>query len=104
MLAFIIMRILQAVPVLLAVGFISFAMFAYVGDPLLIMLPQDFTAAQREVLVHALGLDQPMIVQYGRFIWAALHGFATLRQAIPAFPWPPADDYVERMAELYLAS
>jgi len=74
MLAFIIMRILQAVPVLLAVGFISFAMFAYVGDPLLIMLPQDFTAAQREVLVHALGLDQPMIVQYGRFIWAALHG------------------------------
>jgi AcrR family transcriptional regulator len=38
------------------------------------------------------------------YIWAALHGFATLRQAIPAFPWPTGDDYVERMVELYLSS
>jgi AcrR family transcriptional regulator len=36
------------------------------------------------------------------YIWAALHGFAALRQAIPTFPWPTEYDYVERMIELHL--
>jgi AcrR family transcriptional regulator len=36
------------------------------------------------------------------YIWAGLHGFATLRQAIPTFPWPPERDYVERMVEIHL--
>ncbi|MCW3474130.1 ABC transporter permease [Limobrevibacterium gyesilva] len=74
MFAFITSRILQAIPVLLVVGFIAFALFAYVGDPVTIMLGQDYTAAQREELVRALGLDQPFIVQYAKFVWAAVHG------------------------------
>jgi peptide/nickel transport system permease protein len=74
MLAFIISRVLQAIPVLLVIGFISFAMFAYVGDPVTIMLGQDYTEAQRIALVHQLGLDQPSFIQYAKFIWAALHG------------------------------
>ncbi|HUB13126.1 MAG TPA: ABC transporter permease [Acetobacteraceae bacterium] len=74
MLAFILSRILQAIPVLLVVGFIAFAMFAYIGDPVASMLGQDYTEAQRQALVHQLGLDQPFFVQYVHFIWAALHG------------------------------
>ena len=74
MFAFIISRLLQAVPVLLVVGLISFAMFAFVGDPVTIMLGQDFTQAQRDALVHQLGLDQPFFVQYAKYMWAALHG------------------------------
>jgi peptide/nickel transport system permease protein len=72
--AFILSRILQAIPVLLVVAFISFAMFAYVGDPVRMMLGQDYTAEQRDALIHALGLDQPFYVQYAKFIWAAVHG------------------------------
>ncbi len=72
--AFILSRILQAVPVLLVVGFIAFAMFAFVGDPVVTMLGQDYTEAQRQALIHSLGLDQPFFVQYAHFIWAALHG------------------------------
>jgi peptide/nickel transport system permease protein len=72
--AFILSRLLQSIPVLLAVAFISFAMFAYVGDPVTIMLGQNYTEAQRIALVHQLGLDQPFLVQYGHFLWAALHG------------------------------
>ena len=34
MFAFIVSRLLQAIPVLLVVGFISFGMFAFVGDPI----------------------------------------------------------------------
>ena len=74
MLPFIISRLLQAIPVLLVVGLIAFAMFAYVGDPVLIMLGQDYTEAQRVALVHQLGLDQPFFVQYAHFIWNALQG------------------------------
>lgn len=74
MFAFIGSRLLQAIPVLLVVGFIAFALFAYVGDPVSILLGQDASAAQRAALVQQLGLDQPFFVQYGRFLWLALHG------------------------------
>lgn len=74
MLAFILSRILQAIPVVLVVGFISYAMFAFVGDPVTIMLGQDFTEAQRTALVHQLGLDQPFFVQYVKYMWQAAHG------------------------------
>ncbi|WP_426957200.1 ABC transporter permease [Muricoccus radiodurans] len=74
MFAFIISRILQAVPVMLAVAFISFAMFAFVGDPIAIMLGQDFTPAQRDALVAALGLDRSVPVQFLHFVGNALRG------------------------------
>jgi len=74
MFGFIGSRLLQAVPVLLVVGFIAFALFAYVGDPVNILLGQDHTEAQRLELIRQLGLDQPFFVQYGKFLWTALHG------------------------------
>jgi len=74
MFAFVISRILQAIPVMLAVSLISFAMFAYVGDPVAIMLGQDFTEAQRDALVHDLGLDQPFWVQFAEFVGNAVQG------------------------------
>jgi len=74
MFAFVISRILQAIPVLLAVSLISFAMFAYVGDPVSIMLGQDFTEAQRDALVRDLGLDQPFWVQFAEFVGNAVQG------------------------------
>jgi peptide/nickel transport system permease protein len=67
-------RLCQAVPVLLVVGFVAFALFNYVGDPVSILLGQDHTEAQRVALVQQLGLDQPFIVQYGYFLWTVLHG------------------------------
>jgi peptide/nickel transport system permease protein len=73
-LAYIISRILQAIPVMLVVGFLAYALFAFVGDPVTIMLGQDHTEAQRQALVHQLGLDQPFFIQYAKFMLAALHG------------------------------
>ena len=74
MISFVVSRILQAIPVLLIVGLVAFAMFAYVGDPVTAMLGNDYTDAQRAALVHQLGLDQPFYIQYVKYIWAALHG------------------------------
>ncbi len=74
MFSFIVSRLLQALPVMLVVSFISFAMFAYVGDPVAIMLGQDFTEAQRQALITDLGLDKPFFVQFLSFLGNAAQG------------------------------
>lgn len=74
MFAFIVSRLLQALPVMLVVSLISFAMFAYVGDPVAIMLGQDFTEAQRQALIAELGLDKPFFVQFLSFLGNAAQG------------------------------
>jgi len=74
MIAFVLRRLLQAVVVMMAVGFVAFSLFAYVGDPVSIMLGQDFTEESRARLVRDLGLDQPFFVQYFNFLVNAAQG------------------------------
>ncbi len=59
---------------MLAVALIAFSLFRYVGDPVLTMVGQDTTQAQREELRKQLGLNDPMLVQYGRFVAHAAAG------------------------------
>jgi peptide/nickel transport system permease protein len=68
MLAFILRRLAQAVIVMMVVAFIAFMLFQYVGDPVTNILGQDATQDQREQLRADLGLDQPFIVQFARFV------------------------------------
>lgn len=91
--AFVLSRLLQAVPVMLAVALIAFALFSFVGDPIATMLGQEFTVAQRDALVAALGLDQPVWVQFLRFVNNALHGEFGLSYRLSR---PVADLIVER--------
>jgi len=79
--AFIMSRVLQAVSVVLVVGLIAYAMFAFVGDPVTIMLSTDYTEAQRIALVKQLGLDQPFFVQYAKLMCPPEHsaGFRCIR-------------------------
>jgi peptide/nickel transport system permease protein len=74
MLAFVLRRLVQAVIVMLAVAFIAFMLFQYVGDPVTNLLGQDATPQQREQLRADLGLDQPFPVQFARFIGNAVRG------------------------------
>lgn len=74
MIAFIVRRVLQSVLVMLAVGFVAFSLFAYVGDPISIMLGQDYTEADRARIAHELGLDQPFFVQFAHFVVNAAQG------------------------------
>ncbi len=55
-------------------AFVAFALFAFVGDPVNIMLGTSYTEADRVRVTHELGLDQSFLVQYGKFLWAVLHG------------------------------
>lgn len=74
MLSFIFQRLIQAVVVMTTVSFIAFMLFQYVGDPVVFLLGQDATPQQISDLRKQLGLDQPFVVQFIRFIQNAAHG------------------------------
>src|SRR5258708_23757309 len=74
MIAFILLRLAQSVLVMLAVGFVAFSLFTYVGDPVAGMVGQDTTREQREQLRDGLGLNDPFPVQFARFIGHAVRG------------------------------
>ena len=74
MFAFILRRLIQAVIVMVAVAFISFMLFQYVGDPVTFLLGQDATPDQIAELRKALGLDQPFFVQFWHFLVNAAQG------------------------------
>jgi len=74
MLAFTLRRILQSLAVMLTVGLIAFSLFRYVGDPINNMVGQDTTLEQRAELRQRLGLNDPFLVQYGRYLWNAAQG------------------------------
>jgi len=59
---------------MLAVAFIAFGMFRYVGDPVNNMVGQDTSLADREQLRKDLGLDDPFFVQFARFAGNAAQG------------------------------
>jgi ABC-type dipeptide/oligopeptide/nickel transport system permease component len=67
-------RLIQGFIVLLAVSMICFGIFRYMGDPVIIMAGRYATFQEREEVRRIFGLDQPMYVQYGRFLWNAAHG------------------------------
>jgi peptide/nickel transport system permease protein len=72
MLAFLVRRALQALLVMLVVALIAFTLFRFVGDPINQMVGLETTAAERAQLREALGLNDPVVVQFGRFVWHAL--------------------------------
>ena len=74
MLAFILRRLIQAVVVMVAVAFIAFLLFQYVGDPVVFLLGQDATPQQIRELRADLGLDKPFFVQFGHFLANAAQG------------------------------
>ncbi len=74
MLAFILQRLFQSVLVMIAVGFIAFSLFNFVGDPVSLMLPPEATTADRDEVRKSLGLDQPFYVQFVKFVGNAVQG------------------------------
>ncbi len=69
-------RLVMAVPVLLGVTVLVFSMlYLLPGDPVQAMLGESATSAEHvERLRHELGLDDPIYVQYARFLGNALRG------------------------------
>ena len=73
--SYLVKRLLYAIPIALSVTVISF-MLVYLapGDPLNAIAPADAPADVIQALKSAYGLDKPVPVQYGLWLWRALHG------------------------------
>ncbi|MCJ8056089.1 ABC transporter permease [Shinella curvata] len=67
-------RLTSVVLVMLVVSGLSFCVFNFLGDPVNNILGVNATLEQREELRVALGLDQPTIVQFWRFVERAAVG------------------------------
>jgi peptide/nickel transport system permease protein len=94
MIAYLLRSFSQAVLVMIAVAFISFSMFRFVGDPVASILGQDATLKDRAELTESLGLNDPVPLQFARYLGNAITGDfgISYRQGRPV-----ADMLVERL-------
>ena len=67
-------RLVQLVVVMIGISVITFGLTFVLGDPVAVLLPLDAPAETKATFRREMGLDQPLIVQYGRFASGAIHG------------------------------
>ncbi|MDN5569384.1 MAG: ABC transporter permease [Paracoccus sp. (in: a-proteobacteria)] len=70
---FIVKRMGQALIALFGVMTLVFFIQRLTGDPTYLLVPETATQADIEAMRRTLGLDQPLLVQYGRFLWDMAH-------------------------------
>jgi len=75
MLTYIVKRLVYATPVAIGVSVVCFLLVHIApGDPLTAILPADATRELADQMRAAYGFDQPLVVQYGLWLWKILHG------------------------------
>ena len=67
-------RLLQSILVMLIVGFVSFSLFNFVGDPVHNMVGQEASEETREEIREKLGLNDPIYTQFFKFVVNASNG------------------------------
>ena len=84
--AFLIRRLLQSLLVLLGVSAVVFFILHLTGDPTLLLLPPDATAEEIVRFRQVMGFNDPVAVQYVRFLKGAVQGNfgESLRHGQPA--------------------
>jgi len=74
MLHYLLKRLWHTVYVVIGISMISFFFIHLSGDPVMLMLPGDASMEEVEQLRQKLGFNDPLYVQYGRFIKKAVQG------------------------------
>lgn len=76
MLAFLLRRLAVVIPTFVGITLLVFSLIRMIpGDPVEALSGERGMAPERYAqLMHAFGLDRPLPVQYGEFVWRALHG------------------------------
>src|SRR5499426_166234 len=67
-------QLVQLVIVVVGISLLSFAILHVIGDPVLLLLPQNAGREEFERYRKLLGLDQPLWVQYWKFASRAVLG------------------------------
>jgi ABC-type dipeptide/oligopeptide/nickel transport system permease component len=66
--------LLLAIPVVILATLIVFLMLHMTGDPINALAPPHASVEQLDELRAKYGLDEPVYVQYGVFLWQLVHG------------------------------
>lgn len=74
MIKFIIRRLFQGILTFLGVSILVFVLGRLTGDPLRLLLPETATTEMRENARIQLGLDRPIPIQYGDFLFRFVQG------------------------------
>jgi len=75
MLRFILQRLLAVIPLLLIVSLLVFSLVLLIpGDPAYQLAGEDATPEEVEAIREAMGLNDPVLVRYGRWLSAVLQG------------------------------
>ncbi len=67
-------QLVQLLVVILGISILAFAILHVLGDPVLLLLPQNAGVEEFERYRHLLGLDRPLYVQYWKFLSKAVVG------------------------------
>jgi peptide/nickel transport system permease protein len=67
-------RLLQAGAAMLVVLLVVFACLLASGDPVEMLVPPEATERDKAGIRQAYGLDQPILYQFGAFVWRAVRG------------------------------
>ncbi len=67
-------QLVQLVVVIVGISMLAFAILHVIGDPVLLLLPQNAGKAEYERYHKLLGLDKPIYVQYWKFASRAVQG------------------------------
>ena len=86
MIVYLVRRAAGALWAIAGVAVVVFLILHLTGDPASVMMPPEASAAEIAAFRHAEGFDRPLIVQFGAFAAAALHGDlgVSLRHQQPA--------------------
>ena len=73
---FLISRILVLIPTFIGVSIVAFAFIRLLpGDPVQMLAGERVVSPERHAaIMHQLGYDQPMYMQYLHYLWGLLHG------------------------------
>lgn len=75
MLAYVVRRIIATIPVMGVVAFFVFSLlYIAPGDPAAVIAGEQASPADVERIRQNLGLDQPFMVRFGKWVWQILHG------------------------------
>jgi ABC-type dipeptide/oligopeptide/nickel transport system permease component len=67
-------QLVQLVVVVFGISLLAFGILHVLGDPVLLLLPQNAGVQEFERYRHLLGLDRPLYVQYWKFVSGAVRG------------------------------
>lgn len=92
MLRYLIRRILWAAVLFFVVTLVTYVIFFLVPNDLASKVAgQGSSQAQRARAIHYLGLDRPVYVQYGRFMWRLIKPVPVHVAGVPVFVLPQGD-------------